>query len=320
MTRWRRWLALVAVAGAVLSVGAIAPSMAGAQNGGVPSAQATARFWLDGGEARLNQATPLEHELRSFRALSEPDGAGRAGNGKSGPTPIEGLGKVYFIGADGKPHWCTGVAVRSTHRNVVATAGRCVTDGQWNATELVFVPDPALSGPPSLYVVRAVHTHYDWRVYEDGDRDYAFLSLYDGVRLTGKTLRNVGPVGDVAGAQGIRFDLQAGEKVQLHGHTVGVPNQQPHIGVVDETFPVVSSAIKAEELLAVRASNRSATSVGTAWLTNFENKTKSGLLAGITLGTTTDNSGVTISVSTTFDGETQAVFNAAQAVAGGPIV
>ncbi|MFC5832833.1 hypothetical protein [Nonomuraea insulae] len=60
-----------------------------------------------------------------------------------GPAGATTMGKVFFIGSDLQPHWCTGTAVQSQYRNLVATTGHCLVDteapigalGKW-----VFVP------------------------------------------------------------------------------------------------------------------------------------------------------------------------------------
>ncbi|TQS01962.1 trypsin-like serine peptidase, partial [Microbispora hainanensis] len=94
-------------------------------------------------------------------------------------------GKVFFIGADHKPHWCSATSVQSQYKNLVATAGHCVYDTKSNATTLdkwVFIPGYYEGKTPwGIYVGKTAYTHYDYSVYEDGDRDYAFVTVYNGV-------------------------------------------------------------------------------------------------------------------------------------------
>ncbi|MBP2706142.1 hypothetical protein JOL79_20235 [Microbispora sp. RL4-1S] len=98
-------------------------------------------------------------------------------------------GKVFFLGADGKPHWCSGTSVQSHYRNLVATAGHCVYDTRSNKPTLdnwVFVPGYYQGKTPwGIYVGKQAFTHYDYDVYEDGDRDYAFVTVYNGIKITG---------------------------------------------------------------------------------------------------------------------------------------
>lgn len=69
----------------------------------------------------------------------------------------------------------------------------------------------------------------------------------------------------------------------------------------------------------MRSSNSAATSIGSAWLSAYDLTTRTGTLSGITLGTIADAGGVAISISARFDSEIKAVFDAAAAVASGPI-
>ncbi|XVQ85024.1 hypothetical protein ACQP2K_40455 [Microbispora siamensis] len=50
----------------------------------------------------------------------------------------------------------------------------------------VFVPGYYQGKTPwGIYVGKTAYTHYDYDVYEDGDRDYAFVTVYNGVLPTG---------------------------------------------------------------------------------------------------------------------------------------
>lgn len=100
------------------------------------------------------------------------------------------VGRVFFVDDDGHPRWCTGVAVSSAHRNLDATAGQCADQqlDRW-----VFVPAYAhYRAPHGVFVGQQAFTHYDWTVYEDSDKNYAFVAVYDGVRLNGRHLRDTG--------------------------------------------------------------------------------------------------------------------------------
>ncbi|MEO3862131.1 hypothetical protein [Acrocarpospora sp. B8E8] len=46
----------------------------------------------------------------------------------------------------------------------------------------VFIPGYYEGKTPwGIYVGKQAFTHYDYDVYEDGDRDYAFVNVYNGV-------------------------------------------------------------------------------------------------------------------------------------------
>ncbi|GIH25355.1 hypothetical protein Aph01nite_36650 [Acrocarpospora phusangensis] len=164
------------------------------------AAQQVAKFWLGEFKANLIGATPYDVETKVV--AKHISTGGPAADSKPGVIPAIGdekksssksknvnlpktSGKVFFIGADGDPHWCTGTSVQSAYRNLVATAGHCVYDTESNAATLdkwVFVPGYYQGKTPwGIYVGKQGFTHYDFDVYEDGDRDYAFVTVYNGV-------------------------------------------------------------------------------------------------------------------------------------------
>ncbi|MCG5214265.1 hypothetical protein [Streptosporangium sp. KLBMP 9127] len=114
-------------------------------------------------------------------------GKGSAGKSKNVNLPLT-VGRVFFE-VDGKPYYCSGSVVESKYKNLVATAGHCVYDTDKNkpVQNFVFIPGyhqgKAARG---IYVGAKMHTHYDFDVYEDYDRDYAFVNVYDGIKQTGE--------------------------------------------------------------------------------------------------------------------------------------
>ncbi|GAA0408074.1 hypothetical protein GCM10009530_70490 [Microbispora corallina] len=166
------------------------------------AAQQVATFWFGQRAANLQQATPYNVETTvSSKHVST---GGPAPDTKPGVVPAIGdekkttstsknvnlpktTGKVFFVGADHRPHWCTATSVQSSYHNLVATAGHCVYDTASNKATLdkwVFVPGYYQGKTPwGIYVGKTAFTHYDYDVYEDGDRDYAFVTVYNGVKL-----------------------------------------------------------------------------------------------------------------------------------------
>ncbi len=63
----------------------------------------------------------------------------------------------------------------------------CVYDVETNKATLdywVFVPGYYQGKTPwGIYVGKQAFTHYDFDVYEDGDRNYAFVTVYNGLQL-----------------------------------------------------------------------------------------------------------------------------------------
>jgi len=186
-----------------------------------------AAFWLAEDAANLIAATPYNVETQVVaKKLKSIVPAGD--DGKAGIVPAIGdekkavatskninlprtMGKVFF--SDGwkdvgtrnhphvvavNPHWCTATSVQSAYRNVVATAGHCVYDTESNKATLenwVFVPGYYQGKVPwGLYVGKQAFTHYDYDVFEDADRDYAFVTVYNGLQVNGGTADRNAPV------------------------------------------------------------------------------------------------------------------------------
>ncbi|WP_205831172.1 MULTISPECIES: serine protease [Microbispora] len=166
------------------------------------AAKQVAAFWFGERMANLRNAKPYNVETRvsakhvstgGASADSKPGVVGSSGDKKATSSTKnvnlpKTTGKVFFIGADKKPHWCTATAVQSRYKNLVATAGHCVYDTKSNKATLdkwVFVPGYYQGKTPwGIYVGKTAYTHYDFDVYEDGDRDYAFVTVYNGVLPT----------------------------------------------------------------------------------------------------------------------------------------
>ncbi|MFI6320486.1 hypothetical protein ACIBG8_23330 [Nonomuraea sp. NPDC050556] len=97
------------------------------------------------------------------------------------------IGKVFFLDAKGDPRWCSATSIQSKYRNLVSTAGHCVYDEAGNDDVLdywVFVPMYYQGkAPAGIYVGKTAFTHYDYSTYEDSDRDYAFVTVYNGLKF-----------------------------------------------------------------------------------------------------------------------------------------
>ncbi|GLX01796.1 hypothetical protein [Microtetraspora sp. NBRC 16547] len=182
------------------------------------AAKNVAAFWLAEDAANLIAATPYAVETKPVTTKLVSKG-GPAPDSKPGVVPAIGdekktvaksknvnlpktTGKVFF--ADGvknvgtekdpkwqavNPHWCSATSVQSAYKNLVATAGHCVYDTESNKATLnywAFVPGYYQGRTPwGVYVGKQAFTHYDYDVYEDADRDYAFVTVYNGVKVNG---------------------------------------------------------------------------------------------------------------------------------------
>ncbi|MEZ0074453.1 serine protease [Planotetraspora sp. GP83] len=204
---------LVATAG-LLAAGLAAPAQATPQDvasdalatNGI-AAYEVAAYWKANKAANLIGATPYDVETKVVaKHISK---GGPAPDSKPGIVPAIGdekkvaaksknvnlpktTGKVFFTTPDGpdadsRPdrHWCSATSVQSAYHNLVATAGHCVYDTETNAATLdkwVFIPGYYQGKTPwGIYVGKQAFTHYDYDVYEDGDRDYAFVTVYNGL-------------------------------------------------------------------------------------------------------------------------------------------
>ncbi|ETK32013.1 trypsin-like serine peptidase [Microbispora sp. ATCC PTA-5024] len=197
---------LVATSG-LLAAGLAAPAHAAGDVASDPlsatgiASQAVASYWYGNHAANLIGATP--YNVETMVTSKHVSTGGPAPDSKPGIVPAIGdekktaskskninlpktTGKVFFEGADGKPHWCSATSVQSAYHNLVATAGHCVYDTESNASTLknwVFIPGYYQGKTPwGIYVGKQAFTHYDYDVYEDGDRDYAFVTVYNGLK------------------------------------------------------------------------------------------------------------------------------------------
>jgi hypothetical protein len=178
-----------------------------------------AALWLTENAANLVAATPYDVETKVV--AKHVSKGGPAADSKPGVVPAIGdekkasakskninlpktTGKVFF--ADGfewvtvgegenqyrwpkakNPHWCTATSIQAQYKNLVATSGSCVYDTEANKATMnywVFVPGYYQGKMPwGIYVGKQAFTHYDYDVYEDADRNYAFVTVYNGIKM-----------------------------------------------------------------------------------------------------------------------------------------
>ncbi|GAA3176470.1 trypsin-like serine peptidase [Nonomuraea roseoviolacea] len=202
---------LLPAGGALLATGLLAAGLAGtAQAQGDVASDALAKteaqaaevadFWSKSNNAALTQAVAFNPDSLEVKKIKS--GGGYSADTKPGSAvPIgeekkvavktqnvnlpKTIGKVFFEGRDGKLYWCSGTSIQSQYRNLVATAGHCVYDMAANnevVSRWVFVPGYYQGKTPfGIYVGKQAFTHYDLDVYEDFDRDYAFVTVYNGI-------------------------------------------------------------------------------------------------------------------------------------------
>ncbi|WP_182888099.1 trypsin-like serine peptidase [Microbispora sp. H10885] len=314
-------------------------------------------YWLGQGARALTVATPylLPATIAATRAPrgdAEPGGDRGVVPAVAGARRVPGTarnvnlprtaGRVFFVGADHRPHWCAGTSVQADHRNLVATAGHCVYEpvrrGSGAARTYrywVFVPGFARgSAPLGIYPGKQAFAHQDFTRYGDLDRDYAFVGVHDGVLprrvalsgaaryaaftgpkyrtrtgYTGVLLTRAGRLGDKVGEQGLAYNLPVGGSLAVFGYPVGRAAGAAPTGLsrsYGRPFRVWDLTQKADELVAVRAPFVSAD--GSPWLAAYRGGRGLGYLNGLTIGT----SGQSIALSPYFDGELFHVYDAAR--------
>ncbi|MEV4162300.1 trypsin-like serine peptidase [Nonomuraea dietziae] len=207
---------LIPASGAVLATGLLAAGLAGtaqatsdvasdpmAKNAAV--AQSIAQYWAESNGAALRAATESNiwdskdvAKLKStggYSADTKPGVVAPIGEEKKTATKSQNvnmpktIGKVFFVNSKGERKWCSATSIQSRYRNLVSTAGHCVYDTAGNADTMskwVFVPGYYQGKAPfGIYVGKQAFTHYDFDVYEDFDRDYAFVTVYNGIKFGG---------------------------------------------------------------------------------------------------------------------------------------
>ncbi|WP_261808690.1 serine protease [Nonomuraea sp. C10] len=304
-----------------------------------------AAFWLGDGGAHLMNATPYNVRTAVDKVLPISGIPADTKPGTIPPTPPSTSdpakakapgtsGKVFFVGADGQPHWCTGTAVQSQYRNLVATAAHCVYDTQRSYATLdkwVFVPGYSGGTTPwGLYVGKQVSGHYDFTTYDDYDRDYAFVNVYGGVVSSASGgLTNFGRLVDNVGGQGLAWSQPLGSTVDVFGYPAGPhpDGTRPYTGETIESSRGDTSAVrvpslKAEELMAVDSRFTGEGALGSSWLLRYDKASRMGYLNGITISVAdTDGSlRYDTSFSPYFDGELAGVYSAAGAVWTGSVL
>ncbi|GAA3712760.1 hypothetical protein GCM10022224_092930 [Nonomuraea antimicrobica] len=211
---------LIPAGGAILATGLLAAGLAGTAQAddtlakdnlttSAANAKAIANFWADNNGAALKAATESNVWDKADVAKLQSKGGSTTDTKPGSTAPIgeekkttvkvqnvnlpKTIGKVFFVNSKGEKKWCSATSIQSQYRNLVATAGHCVYDTANNTdvmSKWVFVPGYYQGRAPwGVYVGKQAFTHYDFDVYEDYDRDYAFVTVYNGVNVTGKTTK-----------------------------------------------------------------------------------------------------------------------------------
>ncbi|GAB2472268.1 peptidase [Streptosporangium sandarakinum] len=309
----------------------------------VETAQQVARFWLADGAANLRNATPytVQTVVGGERLPTDivPDGSPVSIAPGEGPTSPETempttSGKVFFIGSDLQPHWCTGTAVWSKYWNIVATAGHCLFDIEAPGGALAkwaFVPGYSEGTTPfGLYVGKQGSTPYDFDDIRDYDSDLAFVNVYRGVVLSSPdALTDVGKMTENVGGQGIAFNQPLAPTVDVFGYPSGPEpdGSRPYTGETLErstgpAFAMKVTGLRADRPVGVDSPFTGEGSLGSSWLTHYTSDSRTGYLNGITISVsdTDGDSRYDTGVSAYFDSEAYMAYRNASNLWTGSIV
>lgn len=302
-------------------------------------------FWLGSGAANLKNATPYNVQTsvngEVFPLGDLPNDAKPGEIPPADPSVIGSpndktpatTGKVFFVASDGQPHWCSGSSVQTAYKNLVATAGHCVSDIQGAGVhdKWIFVPGYAEGATPwGLYIGNYAFTHYDWQAYTDYDRDYAFVNVFRGVVASASGgLTDVGRLGENVGAQGLAYTQPVDTSVDVFGYPAGShpDGKESYTGETIESssgkmFAAGVPSLPAEGVVGVHSNFTGAGSLGSSWLTRYSPDARTGYLNGITISVadTDGDQRYDTSISPYFDGELAAVYTAARSKWAGSIV
>ncbi|WP_084959349.1 trypsin-like serine peptidase [Thermoactinospora rubra] len=257
---------LIPAGGTVMATGLLAAGLAGTAQAApdvasdplaksAAVAKEIAEFWTESNGAALKAATASNvwdngdvTRLKTAGGYTPDSKPGLIGAPKANKSVKvhnvnlpKTIGKVFFVNAKGEKKWCSATSIQSKYGNLVATAGHCVYDPAHNTdvmSKWVFVPGYYQGKTPwGIYVGKQAFTHYDFDVYEDYDRDYAFVTVYNGIKFSDATPKQV-PFSEFKKFEGIKFDKQVEiseaeyTKCKLDPHTTDFCDVKP--GTNDE--------------------------------------------------------------------------------------
>ncbi|WP_214323533.1 trypsin-like serine peptidase [Nonomuraea sediminis] len=225
---------LLPAGGAILATGLLAAGLAGTAHADNPydmdqmaaaaKVDQVVKFWTAANGAALQKAVAYTFDYKKVTKIQQK--GGYSPDTKPSSVPAIGdepkkaikyqninipktIGRVFFAIGD-KLYWCTGTSIQSQYRNLVATAGHCVYDIAGNNDVLdnwVFVPGYYQGkAPAGVYVGKTAFTHYDFTNYEDFDRDYAFVQVYNGLKFGGTDQRKYVSYDEFKAFKGIKAD------------------------------------------------------------------------------------------------------------------
>ncbi|SEG94669.1 hypothetical protein SAMN05444920_108435 [Nonomuraea solani] len=253
------------------------------------------------------------------------------------------VGRVFFTLPRTDPRerrnwrYCSASSVQSKYRNLVATSAHCVYDTKKNTfyDNWIFIPsywdgDKPWTGkaPYGIYAAKTFNAHDDFVVKEDYDFDYAFVNVYNGIKVDWKkdhrdwrwTVKNVGRLGDNVGGQGFAWNRSTKLNVFSFGYPAGEhpDGDRPYTGrtmkfCYGKTKSMPESAkYNLQEHIGFKCSFTAGASGG-PFIWNYKSASRTGYLVGVnSVAWDTDGNDRFDHISSPyFNGDTYKVYKAA---------
>ncbi|MFT3942557.1 MAG: hypothetical protein QM705_01840 [Ancrocorticia sp.] len=189
-------------------------------------------------------------------------------------------GKVFFRDArDGKDYVCSGAAINSASKRLVATAGHCVHGGKggtWHRN-WVFVPSYKNGSQPyGYFTAKAFRTYGDWITYgattaRGLNSDVAFVTTY----MSKKGKRVVKAVG----GHGLSYGGSRIFSANIFGYPTNLSRGETQKACAGKTS---SRAVGGYSFPSVSGCNFGGGSSGGPWLASYNSKTGVGNLRSVT--------------------------------------
>lgn len=211
------------------------------------------------------------------------------------PTALNGLvGAVFTHNADGD-HFCTASVVDSAGQNLIITAAHCVYDpvaGQ--GTDLVFIPGYRNGETPNgVWPLISITVDQSWKNSGNPDIDVAFAIVKP---------QNGQQVQQVLGANRLGIDQGYELPVKMTGY--------PSSGNVPITCSNTTTR-QSPTQLRIDCPDYTGGTSGSPWITDFDQKTRTGTVVGVIGGYQQGGDTPDTSYSSYFGDQVQALYDRA---------
>ncbi|MDI6097471.1 peptidase [Actinoplanes sp. NEAU-A12] len=177
-----------------------------------------------GRAGKIDGAAALGQERHSVVPLVDPGATAATWAGSMSSPPGATSGKVFFVGADGLNYVCSGSTVNSGGKNLVFTAGHCVSNGSgiwYNSAPWTFVPGYNNGNAPhGQWTARQLWTRPAWHNGANRAEDIGAAVMFTnagGTRIV-----------DYVGGQGIEWNYPLSQ----YQFQFGYPTRTPFNGQI----------------------------------------------------------------------------------------